>query len=576
MTSAMPPLARESWKLLASIPLRGVYVRNLCQVLSLCLLQMVAALAFPLLIKWGFESLVRESQTGPIAVGLDAGRASAQGSTWTSGAWFGAAVLAYIAHCWIWNYAKAVLAIHIGKGIGSLQIRLLSNALTRPRRTYSQWPASKLNEVICNQCWKLEKSLTSFLPQVLCSILLLAAIVVYLHYRVLAIGLGLVVLLSVVLLLTTKFRRRLSLSTTKLSRARAVFAERVARIGRNLDSIHAEAAKQSEQRRASAHVEALESRGESLVRTQLHHALVTQLPHIISLGLIFIGGTSAIRAGVLAVPELIAFVILAEMIRNHLTILFQAYPNVLEALGSFNSVREFLLPSPPLYTGTVKFPFSSPSNNSSSGYLFAKQVSFGFASRPILRSINFTLVPGEITALQGVNGSGKTTLLLMLLGLYRPDEGSFLAEGHSYDELDLDSLRHHIAYVPQIIAGQGDLRGGSRSLALSGGQTQKQRLTAALAKHPLWLFLDEPTTSLDSDATLWLRKALQNFAAQGGGVLATSHDPNLCEVAHTRLILHDGALSCERAHTRTSVRGRHTERKDNRFAGNDGVMHLFD
>ncbi len=65
-------------------------------------------------------------------------------------------------------------------------------------------------------------------------------------------------------------------------------------------------------------------------------------------------------------------------------------------------------------------------------------------------SVDLGLRRGEILALLGENGSGKTTLMNMLAGIYLPDEGSILAEGHPISiRSPKDSFAHGIGMIHQ-------------------------------------------------------------------------------------------------------------------------------
>ena len=64
--------------------------------------------------------------------------------------------------------------------------------------------------------------------------------------------------------------------------------------------------------------------------------------------------------------------------------------------------------------------------------------------------IDLGLKRGEILALLGENGSGKTTLMNMLAGIYLPDEGQILAEGHPISiRSPKDSYAHGIGMIHQ-------------------------------------------------------------------------------------------------------------------------------
>ncbi len=185
--------------------------------------------------------------------------------------------------------------------------------------------------------------------------------------------------------------------------------------------------------------------------------------------------------------------------------------------------------------------------------------------------LSFEVESGETFALVGPNGAGKTTTLRLLLGLTRPDQGT-IAIGESGLPPHSPGARRELGYVPQRVAfphGRtvaevlsffADLRGlprGSvqsvlgrvglaplaarRASELSGGYTQRLSLGQALLADPALLVLDEPTASLDPEATWEFRSLVEQLQREGKTILLCSHLLTEVErVADRVLILLDG------------------------------------
>ncbi|KAH9276884.1 hypothetical protein BASA83_000396 [Batrachochytrium salamandrivorans] len=84
------------------------------------------------------------------------------------------------------------------------------------------------------------------------------------------------------------------------------------------------------------------------------------------------------------------------------------------------------------------------------GLVFQLSMPLNFLeSRPILRSISFTIDAGKRVAFVGPSGCGKSTLLRLLFRFYDPASGSISIDGQNIRGVDLDSLRQHIGIVPQ-------------------------------------------------------------------------------------------------------------------------------
>jgi ABC-type multidrug transport system ATPase subunit len=185
--------------------------------------------------------------------------------------------------------------------------------------------------------------------------------------------------------------------------------------------------------------------------------------------------------------------------------------------------------------------------------------------------LSFEVEPGETFALIGPNGAGKTTTLKMLLGLARPDTGR-IAVGRQGLTPDDPRARHDVGYVPQRVefppgrtvadvlgffAALRDLpresvaralervrlssHAGRRASELSGGYLQRLSLGQALLGDPALLILDEPTASLDPEATWEFRSLVETLQREGKTILLCSHLLSEVErVADRVLILVDG------------------------------------
>ena len=208
-------------------------------------------------------------------------------------------------------------------------------------------------------------------------------------------------------------------------------------------------------------------------------------------------------------------------------------------------------------------------------------LSVGYRGEPVLRGVDLTFQPGQVTVLLGPNGCGKSTLLKTALGLLPPLAGQVLYDGVPLQSLAPVQVARKAAYmaqsrsVPQIEARRMVLHGrfpylsfprryrpedkrvvaeamqeaGASDLAgclmqeLSGGQRQKVYLAMALAQRTGTIFMDEPTTWLDVRHQLEVMATARRLAAGGKAVALVCHD--LCLAlrnADTVVLLADGAL----------------------------------
>ena len=217
----------------------------------------------------------------------------------------------------------------------------------------------------------------------------------------------------------------------------------------------------------------------------------------------------------------------------------------------------------PVLQGSIDF------NGVKFSYPEAEQVS--------LDKVDFSIKSGEKIALIGRIGSGKSTIEKLLLGLYKPDEGSVRIDGIALNQIDPVDLRRNIGYVPQelmlfdgsvrdnIIMGSPEIDDsalikaasvagvdqfvnkhpqgfempvGERGSRLSGGQKQAIAIARALIHSPNILILDEPTNSMDNSSEDFLRKQLNEYCKDRTLVLVT-HKMSLLSLVD-RIVVMDG------------------------------------
>ena len=169
-----------------------------------------------------------------------------------------------------------------------------------------------------------------------------------------------------------------------------------------------------------------------------------------------------------------------------------------------------------------------------------------------LDHLDLEVEAGSVHGFLGPNGAGKSTTIRVLLGLYRPDEGSVSVLGRE-PWRDAALINRQVSYVPGDVALWPALTGGQVLDALSGlrgsrdtdreaelierfdldptkrvrtyskGNRQKVALLAALAAPTRLLVLDEPTSGLDPLMERVFTEEVARAAGEGRTVLLSSH-----------------------------------------------------
>lgn len=212
--------------------------------------------------------------------------------------------------------------------------------------------------------------------------------------------------------------------------------------------------------------------------------------------------------------------------------------------------------------------------------IVAEDVCKSYGDHLVLDKVGLTVEQGTIFALLGPNGAGKTTLVRILSTLIPADSGSMRIAGHDVTS-DPNGVRAMIGVTGQFSAVDNLLTGaenlqmmadlrhlgredGRRRVAelleqfdltdaahkmlstYSGGMRRRLDLAMTLVDQPSVIFLDEPTTGLDTRSRLTMWQIIRDLAAAGVTILLTTqYLDEADQLAHRIAVLDQGHIVAE-------------------------------
>lgn len=206
-----------------------------------------------------------------------------------------------------------------------------------------------------------------------------------------------------------------------------------------------------------------------------------------------------------------------------------------------------------------------------------------FGSLQVLRGIDLQVNRGEVVAIVGPSGAGKTTLLQIMGTLDRPDEGEVIIDGENVSHLSATKIAHfrnkNIGFVfqfhqllpeftalenvmiPALIGGTSKKEARQRAQELldfmgladraehkpnqlSGGEKQRVAVARALVNHPVVVFADEPSGSLDTHNKEELHRLFFDLRDRMGQTFViVTHDEALASQTDRTIHMLDGYIT---------------------------------
>ena len=266
----------------------------------------------------------------------------------------------------------------------------------------------------------------------------------------------------------------------------------------------------------------------------------------ISLLILLAFGSSSITQGIISIGDFIALLIFVERLVFPTALLGFTITAYQQGEVSVDRVEAIFTTEPKIKNSVHSFALPIESIK---GKILAQNLNYTYPGerKPAIQDINFVIEPGEIIAVVGSIGSGKTTLANSITRLLDIEQEQLFIDGYDITELNLNSLRSIIAYVPQdsflfsttilnnirygdplkeqceteISAQQAEIHNeilkfpqqyetivGERGITLSGGQRQRTALARALLMDSPVLILDDALSSVDNKTATHILQSL--------------------------------------------------------------------
>ena len=207
-------------------------------------------------------------------------------------------------------------------------------------------------------------------------------------------------------------------------------------------------------------------------------------------------------------------------------------------------------------------------------YLEIKNVSKRYGDQQALIDVSFSLKKGDIVGFLGPNGAGKTTLMKIITSILKQDSGvitingyntqtnkistkrqiGYLAENNPLykdmlvtEYLDfiaslykIDNKKNKVKEIINKTGLNGEIK--KRIEELSKGYKQRVGIAAALVHDPNVLILDEPTTGLDPNQLVEIRKLIQEIGKEKIVLLSTHILQEIPKICNHIIIINKGKI----------------------------------
>ena len=215
-----------------------------------------------------------------------------------------------------------------------------------------------------------------------------------------------------------------------------------------------------------------------------------------------------------------------------------------------------------------------------------RHIKKGFDSKIVINDLSCIMKPGQCNLIIGTSGSGKTVLMKCMVGLFEPDAGEVLYNGHSFTRMDIHEKKEIRKEIGMLFQGSAlfdsltveknvmfplnmfttwsfkkkldrvnevlervELKDTNKKFPaeLSGGMKKRVGIARAVVLNPKYLFCDEPNSGLDPLTSLVIDKLIQQITREFNiTTVVNTHDMNsVMEIGDYILYMHQGKKEWE-------------------------------
>ena len=319
----------------------------------------------------------------------------------------------------------------------------------------------------------------------------------------------------------------------------------------------------------------------SLVRVQaLFYPTMLLLVGLSTILTVYIGGEQVLDGSITA-GNIAEFIVYVNQLTFPVTMLGWVTTLIQRAAASQKRINEFMELQPDIRSGNAAI-------STVEGNISFKNVSFTYQDTGIeaIKDVSFEIGAGQFVAIIGRTGSGKSTMANLIMRMYDADSGNIAIDGTPLTQVNLNSFRSQVGFVPQeVFLFSDNIKNniafgldtvtdaqietasrnaavyhnimdfelkfetmlGERGITLSGGQKQRVSIARALIKEPKILIFDDCLSAVDTRTE---EEILNNLGKvmKGKTSILIAHRISTIKKADKIIVLEQGRIAEQGTH----------------------------